>query len=231
MKLSTLVFSLYLVLASLFGGGAASADPLRVYQVGNSWTCLNQGAWDIAQSLGSTYTRGHHIAWNQTLTSIWAGAHDFSTPSPMQTALPGTVWDIVELQPWYETWPDAVTAASHMIQLARQSNPNVKILIFACGPESSQGPYLTTWNRTDQQNFTQPNFWKSKLNYELIVNALRTEYPTTQIGLVPMGHCIARAATLLQNGTAIPGVTSVDQLLEQGGQQTGSVSSNTGRSL
>jgi hypothetical protein len=102
--------------------------------------------------------------------------------------LPGNVWDIVELQSWYETWIDAATAGSNMVRLALQANPNVKILIFAWGPESSQGPYLTTWNRTDQQNYTQPNFWKSKLNYELIVNSLRPNFPGTQVGIVPMGQ-------------------------------------------
>ena len=223
------VVGLWLVLGNLVTGGAAPAAPLRVYQIGNSWTCLSQGSWDIAQSLGSANTHGYHIAWNQTLTNIWAGAHDFSTPSPLQTALPGNVWDIVELQPWYETWIDAATAGSNMVRLALQANPNAKILIFACGPESSQGPYLTTWNRTDQQNYTQQNFWKSRLNYELVVNALRTNFPGTQVGLVPMGHCLARAATLLQSGTNIPGVTSVDQLLEQGGQHTSTLGTYLGQ--
>ena len=81
-----ILISALLILGNFFTGGGASAAPLAVYQIGNSWTCLSQGAWDIAQSLGSPNTHGYHIAWNQTLTNIWAGAHDFSTPSRLQTA-------------------------------------------------------------------------------------------------------------------------------------------------
>ena len=188
MKHRIVKLSLLLLLGNFFPGRAASAAPLAVYQIGNSSTCINLGVWDIATSLNAQYTHGYHYAWNQALTNIWAGAVSASSPSPLATALPGNSWDIVELQPWYETWIDASTAGSNMVRLALQANPNAKILIFACGPESSQGPYLTTWNRTDQQNFTEASFWKSKLNYEMIVNSLRASFPGKQIGLVPMGH-------------------------------------------
>ena len=220
MNLRHFLLRISLCLALLGAGGSASADPLRVYQIGNSWTCINLGTWDIAQSLNSPNTHGYHYAWNQTLGSLWAGALSAASPAPLQTALMTMSWDIVELQPWYENYVDATTAATSMANLAFAVNPNTKILIFACGPESSQGPYLTTWNRTDSQNFNQQDFSKSKLNYELIVNGLPTNFPGKKIGIVPMGHCIAEVARRLQNGAVIPGVTSVDDLLEQGGQHT-----------
>ncbi len=224
-----LLLRISLWLALLFAGRSAFAEPLRVYQIGNSWTCLNQGAWDIAQSLSSPNTHGQHIAWNQTLKSLWAGAHDFSSPCPFNTCLTTQPWDIVTMQPWYETWVEASTAATSMANLAFAANPNTKILIFACGPESSQGPYLTTWNRTDEVNYTQANFWKSKRNYEMIVNQLRTNFPGKKIGVIPMGHCIAEVARRLQNGIAVTGVTNVNDLLEQGGQHTSSLGTYIGQ--
>ena len=229
MNFRLLFLRISLCLALLGAGRTASADPLRVYQIGNSWTCINLGTWDIATSLNSPYTHGYHYAWNQTLGSLWAGALSAASPAPLQTALTTMQWDIVELQPWYENYVDATTAATSMANLAFTANPNTKILIFACGPESSQGPYLTTWNRTDVANFNQANFWKSKLNYELIVQGLRTNFPGKKIGIVPMGHCIAEVARRLQNGQAVPGITSVDDLLEQGGQHTSAKGSYIGQ--
>lgn len=201
----------------LMGNTAHAEERLSVYQIGNSWTAINFGTWDIATSLKSRYVRGYHFAWNQTLKSLWEGQHTGSSPAQLKTALVEQRWDTVQLQPWYEDWKDATTVASNMLRLAFQGNPNAKILIFACGPEHSQGPYLTTWNRTDTQNHKEANFWKSKKNYELIVDSLRSSFPGKQIGIIPMGHCIAKVATLLRSGATIPNVTSVDDLLEKGG--------------
>ncbi|MCF7730558.1 MAG: hypothetical protein K9N23_02680 [Akkermansiaceae bacterium] len=229
MNFRSVLYGLFLFLGSLFPAETARAGQLSVYQIGNSWTCINLGTWDIATSLNKPFANGYHYAWNETLTNLWTGAHSASSPEQLQTALPGMPWDIVELQPWYENWMDATTAATNMLNLAFLGNPNAKILIFACGPESSQGPYLTTWNRTDEQNYTDSNFWKSKRNYELIVDHLRTAFPGKQIGIVPMGHCIAKVATLLQEGATIPDVASVNDLLEQGGQHTSPMGSYIGQ--
>jgi len=207
-----------LVLLFLIAG--ISADTLYLYQVGNSWTRRSWGALAGAQSLGKEYIAGHHIAWNKSLSEIQEGAHHFSDPCKMTECLPNRHWDIVELQPWNENWKQAAGAAIEMAKRAYQGNPEAEILIYACGPGSSHLPYLQTWNRTDKENLNDDGFQRSKMHYELIVDSLRTAFPGKQIGLVPVGHAIARVGELLEAGETIPSCTSVKEMLERSGAHT-----------
>lgn len=147
----------------------SAQQSISVYHIGNSWTDCSYGMHDIAEGFGKEAPFGRNMIPGAPLEWLWDHPNDgFGDPSGYTEALPSGQWDCVVLQPWMRPLSNTETYAKKFADLAFGGNPNTMLLIMSTE--------------------------KSELSlFETLVDHLKDAYPGKTIGIVPYGHCVARA--------------------------------------
>jgi hypothetical protein len=206
------------VLLTLWWGSAAAES---VYSIGNSLTndMVPDGVAAIAADSGSNLTVGFHIRAANSLTHIAANPTDitYTRGGAWTTALPGTAWDFVTMQPYFgagSTLGSESAAIAQFIGAAQSGlSQNASFFIYAAWPSlgDTGGSYSDYWSQSVSAQPDQPTVL-ARQYFDNLYQQLSTEYQgSARIGVIPVGDVFARLDAEFRAGH-YPGITSVNDL-------------------
>lgn len=197
----------------------AAAREIRGYSVGNSLTIdaihWVDGLVMSASQRGHTYVKGAHLRGGVGLETIWqefeTGTWDVyhAQPSKFDTALVDHTWDVINLQPFYDSAATEVAAARKFIDHAATNPANASALIYIYATWPAHGT-ATTFDPSAPLNFSEAwnapytsgpvGYRPSAAYYEQIVLDLRAEYGDDRVRMIPVGHVWALIEQRIESG-------------------------------
>lgn len=207
-----------LCLLPVAGAQEPDADPAktkRLYLVGNSLTdSINkQGLQFLAESRGYRHIWEGHMMPGAPIRVLWnLPDNGFRGRSGgTSKALAEHAWDVVTMQP-VSDYEKELEAAGKIVDLARTTNPDVQVYIFATWPFTTGGSFDTQWVRGDSVR-------ASRRMLESFLHDLRKAHPGGRPPLmIPTGHTMHLLEMKIRAGL-VPGMSSIyDGYLDIGHQ-------------
>ncbi len=202
-----------------------------VYFVGNSltWDANPENFKTAAATQDHPLKIGYHIQCGSPLQRIVETPSTCVTPpaefGDATTALSNHVWDVVSLQPFYDTLSGGKDAAQTLINRTRSNSGNstTRILIYAAYPSASYPVGAPTkFDSPGDATIDFRNVWDAPYSdsnrfnrsfYTQLIQSLRNDPANAgvQIDMVPLGDVLYELdARLAANSVA--GINSVQQL-------------------
>lgn len=208
--LPRLLLFAFLLLVTL----SASAATRRVYFIGNSVTdCIQYtGLEALAQSRGHNLPWGRHIVPGAPLDLLWNDTQSTFYQPPYgrhQTALTGYPWDFINLQPFDRGLASDRASVQSFVNEAGAQSPGATVLVYARWPRNEED-FDTRWLRTYANQTYGPEL-ESKSFFEQLTQAVRSDYPSRNVFMVPVGHVLYELNQQIKAGQ-VPGLTSIYNL-------------------
>lgn len=191
----------------------------ETYSIGNSLT-LDSGTFNpmtvaLAEDSGANWTSAYHVYTGNNLAAIVAspGTWTFVFPSQWNTALAGTAFDFVTVEPYLNDTIGGETAASSTLIAAAIAGPTGRaagFYVLETWPQTTAyTDYTTYWNaNVVNADGTQMTQQYQAINY--VYQRLQATYGAS-IFVVPVGSVFNAVNVAIEAGQ-IPGVTNITQL-------------------
>lgn len=170
------------------------------YGVGNSltWDLQPRDVVELAASQGHDLDAGYHIRCSRGLNYI-VNNPDETCVTPTDAgkwdeALAGQAWDIVTLQPHYDsgsTLSSDTSAIGELISKAMENpaNANTRFVVYGTWPRTNE-PLETTWWEPLPDDEDDPTMRTSRAYYEALIANVRADHPTADVSFLPVGEVI-----------------------------------------
>jgi hypothetical protein len=201
---------------------ASRSDAISVYQIGNSLTYeLDRpmiSAW--AQSRGFSLDAGYDVNFGQGLDYHWSNPTTASAATELfSTALPNNTWDVLTLQPSFNTIEGPTGDAQRIsdfvgLLTSNPANTNTQVYIYERWPWNDYFMplygYRALWEMPYEGN---PDGHTSTRDfYAKLLDAVSGTLPLSNpVELVPIGETFYNIDAAIQAGE-IPELTSITQL-------------------
>ena len=195
--------------AGLFATPSASwAEPIRVYQVGNSLSAdslPSVSAQLLSAATSESVENGFHIRSNSSIGTIWSRPLNYTgvgaTFGNFLEALPQHEWDHVVLQSFPSggnELDDDVRAMSNFMALTETNPANADTNYFVYAPWPQLVDY-DEWELNDIGNDANPRVRARRSYYELLTDTLAAERPG-RVFMIPAGEVFFEVGQRIESG-------------------------------